>query len=163
MSWTLIEHQSLSSSAASVTLGSGGTIPQTYKTLKLVISARGSGNDLSLSLNGSTSSFTLRALYGEGTGAASATLANWAGYAVVTSYTANTYGSTELTFPNYAGSTNKPYSVDAVTENNATLSYQTIAGGLWSNTAAITSIGIAFYGGSGTFSTNSTFTLYGLA
>ena len=42
--------------------------------------------------------------------------------------------------PNYTGSTNKSISVDSVTENNATNNLMNIQAGLWSNTAAITSI-----------------------
>ena len=55
-------------------------------------------------------------------------------------YTANTFSNFSTYIPNYAGSNNKSYSVDGVTENNATASYQIMYAGLWSNTAAINQI-----------------------
>jgi hypothetical protein len=64
--------------------------------------------------------------------------------------------------PNYTSSTNKSISFDIVSENNATLAYATLEAWLWSQTAAITSIGFTgLYGGS--IASNSTFSLYGLA
>lgn len=167
MSWTLIEHQALTSSVASVTLGSGGTIPQTYKTLKLVISPRLDGSyatdTLTIRFNNSTSTFTYRLLYGTGTAAASVsnTFGNATDSNAATS-TSSTFSNIEVTIPNYAGSTNKPYSVDGVTENNGTAANQALLAGLWSTTSAITSIGLVPYSGSN-FVSGSTFTLYGLA
>jgi hypothetical protein len=52
--------------------------------------------------------------------------------------TANTFGNTEFYIPNYTSSNYKSFSVDGVTENNATAAFALYAG-LWSNTAAITS------------------------
>jgi hypothetical protein len=72
--------------------------------------------------------------------------------------TANTFGNIQIYFPNYAGSTNKSYSVDSVTENNETVAYQTILAGLWSNTAAITTA--TFTAESGNFAIGSTISLY---
>ena len=43
---------------------------------------------------------------------------------------------------NYAGSTNKSVSVDAVGEANATYAEMDLLAGLWSNTDAITSVSI---------------------
>jgi hypothetical protein len=48
--------------------------------------------------------------------------------------------------PNYAGSSNKSVSIDAVTENNATAAEANLVAGLWSSTAAITSITLYNYG-----------------
>ena len=177
MSWTLIEHQALSSSAASVTLGSGGTIPQTYKTLKLVMSIRGTSTTviaLYAQWNGSGANQTGRTLSGTGTitysGTALSLTTTIGGqtYARVSDYyvndantTSNTFTSFDLTIPNYAGSTNKPFSIDWVSEANATAAYQEMSAGLWSQTAAITSIKLA--PNSNDFASGSTFTLYGLA
>lgn len=165
MSWTLIEHQALTSSVASVTLGSGGTIPQTYKTLKVLVSGRMSAAFAQISVtanfNGSTANFSGRVLEGDGSGTFSYT-ATWTGVVPGSTMTSNTFGNFELTIPNYAGSTNKPYSLDAVIENNATLGYLNLIAGLWSNTSAITSIVMTNTGG-GNWISGSTFTLYGLA
>lgn len=54
--------------------------------------------------------------------------------------TSNTFGNASLYISNYAVSANKSFSVDSVVENNATASWQQITAGLWTNTAAITSI-----------------------
>ena len=169
MSWTLIEHQALSSSAASVTLGSGGTIPQSFKTLKLVVSARSSdtGNiykNISVTINGSSTGYSERIVYGTGSATGSnntaATNLSFMAYAVSSSATASTFANAEITFPNYATSSNKAVSGDSVTENNATDGgLQSLAAGLWSNSAAITSIVLAT---TGNFVSGSTFSLYGL-
>jgi len=166
MSWTKIEEVTLSSSQASVTLGNGGTIPQGYKTLKLIVSARSDasavGVNMQLRPNGSTANLSDRYLDGNGATAASGSEATvlWCGNATAATATANTFANDEITIPNYAGSTNKPVSIDSVTENNATTAYQDLIAGLWSNTAAITSLTVV--SASGSFVSGSTFTLYGL-
>jgi len=172
MGWTLIQHTALTSSAASVTLGSGGTIPQTYKTLTLVISSRSDitpgypDDGIFLAFNGSSSSYSNRVLYGNGTIAQSATNSYtttkvYVSASNTSSSTTNTFASIRVDLPNYSGSTNKALSSDGVIENNATLAIQALNAGLWSNTAAITSIVIT--PNSGNFVSGSTFTLYGLS
>jgi hypothetical protein len=136
---------------AAVTVGAGGaanidftSIPSTYTDLVLKLSARNSGAQYygQLYFNGSTSSYSRRLLYGDGSSTGSLTASNE--YTLVTnpttSYTANTFGSFEIYIPNYAGSNNKSYSIDAVIENNATTAYATMYAALWSNTAAINRI-----------------------
>lgn len=167
MSWTLIESQTLSSSIASVTLGNGGTIPQSFKTLKLVISSRTTTGaagwaDVTIKPNGSASNLTDRFVYGSGSGTASSTGTTWVGWSVSNGSTANTFSSNEITFPNYSSSSNKPISIDAVTEQNATAALQIMHAGLWSNSAAITSLQLTSSGGTDSFAAGSTFTLYGL-
>lgn len=169
MSWTLIESQTLGSSQASVTLGSGGSLPQTYKTLKLLVSVRhdgGSGIQIGYRFNGDTgSNYSRRLVFGDGSTSASASGASetYARFAFTSDSTgtANTFGNAELNIPNYAGSTNKATSSDGVGENNATLAYQGLHAGLWSTTAAITSITVVL-AGTGNLLSGSTFTLYGL-
>jgi hypothetical protein len=75
--------------------------------------------------------------------------------------TANTFGNTSIYIPNYRSSAAKSFSVDAVTENNATLAYQNIQAGLWNNSAAITSISISFLSG-GNWAQGSSASLYGI-
>ena len=154
---------------ASVTVGAGGassidftSIPSTYTDLVIKLSTRWAVADLdtSISFNGSTTSFTARRLYGSGSAVASDTRARTAGLADSSGYTASTFANSEIYIPNYAGSNNKSYSVDSVTENNGTVSYALLAAGLWSNTAAITSITLSE--STNTFAQYSTATLYGI-
>lgn len=156
---------------ASVTVGSGGaasmsfsSIPSTYTDLKIVVSARNSGadNTAALSFNGSTSNFSSKVLYGSGSSAASLSDTTSTVYSmeVSSSYTSSTFSNAEIYIPNYAGSTYKSFSLDSTTENNATVSYAILQAGLWSQTAAITSIGIAC--NSGNFVQYSTAYLYGI-
>ena len=159
---------------ASVTVGSGGaatmdftSIPATYTDLLVKRSARGtvSGNnvDTKMTFNGVTSAYTIRNVYGDGTSALSfsdATTAYTGGETNGTSTTALTFDNVEIYIPNYAGSTNKSFSLDNVVENNATFGLNWLQAGLWSNAAAITSI--TFTPGSGNFAEFSTAYLYGI-
>ena len=74
--------------------------------------------------------------------------------------TSNTFSNAEYYIPNYAGGTNKSTSGDAVAEQNATTAQVILTAGLWSNTAAITSVGLTPT--SGTFLQYSTAYLYGV-
>lgn len=167
MSWQLIESQTLGSSQASVTLGSGGTIPQTYKTLKLVVSARSTTGDANIwmTVNSIASGYSGRMLAGTGSAAASSTDSTGTkvviGVSLESTRTSSTFSSTTIELPNYAGSTNKAFSSDSVEENNATATYMELIAALLSNTAAITSITLSA-DPTAAFATNSSFTLYGL-
>jgi hypothetical protein len=115
---------------------------------------------VSLAFNSSTANFSQRYLQGFGTGVTSATQTNLLVIATSPSTTtSNTFSNNSLYIPNYAGSTNKSFSVDSVFENNATTARQQITAGLWSNTAAITTIGFTVGGGT-TFVSGSTISLY---
>ena len=169
MSWVLIESQTLSGSAASVTLGSGGTIPQTYKSLKLLVSARTSRTSdtadyILLRPNAATTNLSDLPLLGLGSGAASTNTGTSGriGAAATDLCTSGTFGNTECILPNYSSATNKPMSGDAVSENNGTSAYQFLIAGLWSNTAAITSLQLVPFLGTN-FVSGSSFTLYGLS
>lgn len=157
---------------ATVTVGSGGassidftSIPNTFTDLKVVISARGSysalGSSYKLSFNGSNSNFSITALEGAGgSGVSSFTGTQYVGSAVGATATSNTFSNGEIYIPNYNSGNNKSFSVEAVTENNGSEAYADLIAGLWSNTAAITSIGLTPT--SGTFDQYSTATLYGI-
>ena len=157
---------------AAVTVGSGGastmaftSIPATYTDLSLKISSRysggGYGTDMNISLNGSTSGFSSRRIYAYGGTVYTDTQSNVSGVVNGTGSTSNTFSSNDLYFPEYAGSLNKSYIMDAVNENNDTTAYLLeISGNLWANTAAINAITIGL--GSGTFAQYSTATLYGI-
>ena len=159
---------------ATVEVGSAGAatiafsnIPQGYTDLKVVRNARGtaSGNnvDTKMTFNGVTTGYTIRNVYGDGSTAASfsdSTTNYTGGETNGASTTANAFDNVEIYIPNYAGSTNKSFSVDNIVENNATFGLQWLHAGLWSNTAAITSI--TFTPASGNFAQYSTATLYGI-
>jgi hypothetical protein len=157
----------------SVTVGAGGTssisfssIPSTYTDLCLKVSLRNGtvNNDdsLSISYNGSSTSFTSKWLQGSGAGAYSGSRSDYFQLFIVdqNNYTANTFSNAEIYIPNYAGSNNKSFSTDAVTETNATSANMGLTAALWSNTAAINAITLTI--GAGLFAQYSTATLYGI-
>ena len=140
---------------ASSTVGAGGaasisfsSIPNTFTDLVLKISARHSGSSVAnafyMTFNSDTSNYNYRYLEGAGSGSPSSagSTARAAGVENGNSSTSNTFSSAEIYIPNYAGSNNKSFSSDSVTENNATLGVQWLLAGLWSNSSAITSITI---------------------
>jgi hypothetical protein len=157
---------------SSNTVGSGGissvtfsSIPATYTDLVVKASLRtDNASNLTglITFNGSSSSFSFRQLEGNGASVASYNgTTNATNTENGTGTTASTFSSFEFYIPNYAGSTNKSFSVDSVTENNATTAYQDLSANLWSNTAAITSISLA-PGSTANFVQYSTFYLYGI-
>jgi len=157
---------------ASSTVGSGGaasidftSIPSTYTDLCLKVSGRSASsgvNNYTLEFNNLSTNFSRRNLFGSGSSVGSGSASNNTTFAIgePNTYTANTFDNLEIYFPNYAGSSNKSFSIDAVTENNATESYAVLEAGLWSNTSAINRIKI-FPSGS-TFLQYSTAYLYGV-
>ena len=165
---------------ASSTIGAGGassitfsSIPSTYTDLKVVASTRNtSANTLGLlpiRFNGSSSSLSSVVMYGFGTNAGTSAYSGVAyaiwGYTNGATSTSNTFANTEFYIPNYTSSNYKSVSVDSVNENNATDGRQSLTAGLWSNTAAITSITLdALDGGAGSvnFVQYTTAYLYGI-
>ena len=165
---------------SSVTVGSGGaanmeftSIPGTYTDLVLKISGRstsapdpsGAGSNydgMGISFNSSTTNWTYRDLYGTGA-AVSTTSGSSRFFAFVVGFnaTATTFSNNEYYIPNYTSSNNKSVSLDSVTENNGTTVITNIATGLWSNSAAITSITLSC--ANGNFVQYSTATLYGIS
>ena len=141
-------------------VGAGGassidftTIPATYTDLVVKFSARSTdttANDssaIAIQINGDTASnYTRRSLVGDGASATSTnatTTSMRIGFIPTNGCTASTFGNGEIYIPNYAGSTQKSVSADAVAENNsATYIYSALNAGIWTGTAAITSIKI---------------------
>lgn len=166
--YTLIEAQTLGSSAASVTFSS---IPSTYTDIKFVISARSTGAaeriDIRWYFNSDTSgsNYSYKRLFGyEGgalSGSGSGTYTD-AGTAIDgANATSNTFSNNELYIPNYAGSNAKSASGDWTAENNSSGSY--ILGfnaHLWNQTSAISSV--TFSPATGNFAQYSSFYLYGI-
>jgi hypothetical protein len=158
----LIASYTASGSVSSIDFTS---IPSTYTDLCIKFSAR--GNDAAakvnglISFNGSTSGFTVRYVGADGSTPYSNSGAfRFCSFINAAGSTANTFASNDIYIPNYAGSTNKSFSVDGVTENNATSTEMWLIAGLWSNTAAITSISITPSAGS--IVANTTAYLYGV-
>jgi hypothetical protein len=140
MAMALIETKTLATTAASIEFTS---IPQDGTDLVILISARTNASGLrsgQISFNGSTSGFSNRSLDGTGSVAASFSEARYVGTLAGTTATADTFGNALIYIPNYSGATNKSFNADSVSENNAASAIQSISAGLWSNTAAITSL-----------------------
>ena len=159
--YTLIEAKSLNTTTASITFSS---IPQTYTDLLVLVSARGDAGgqrDCYISFNGSTSNFTNKLIEMSNNIVSNASTARYIGPVSGTTTTANVFSNAAIYIPNYTGSTYKSFSGDFVAENNAQgTNALTLTGSLWSDTAAITSIGFA--PSSGSFVQYSTFYLYGI-
>jgi len=159
---------------ASVTVGSGGaanidfsSIPATYTDLVIYLSLRDETTNgfpiVTMEINGVTTNRTWRRLLGNGSAASST---NGTTGQINTmpgaDKTASTFGNIQVYLPNYAGSSNKSFSVDGVTETNATASDIIFNSGLWSQTTAINQL--TFKSGSATdFNEHSTATLYGIS
>ena len=163
-----------------VTVGSGGSttidftsIPGTYTDLLIDLSARNSaaGNaDVYAQFNGvTTSTYTMRRLYGTGSGGGNADAVSSAsatgfrvGRSLDSNYTSSTFSNCSIYIPNYAGSTTKSATTDQVEENNnASSSLQLITGCTWTGTAAITQITLKQLDGNN-FAQYSSATLYGV-
>lgn len=162
MSMTLIAHTELGSAQAEIVFSS---IPATFTDLLCVFSVRSAGaqQDFGLKFNTSTANFSNRYLIGAGSGSpfSGTSPANFLGVLVGSGQTASTFANGQLYVPNYAGSSNKSYSVDSVGENNATAAYQNILAGLWSQTTAINSLSIYQINGNDVAQYSSA-TLYGI-
>ena len=174
--YTLIQAQTLTSSAASVTFSN---IPQNYTDLIVKISGRataGSGTSraIQLQINGDTtySNYRQRYIRTDDTGAAqsgaflSSTGLKYYFYGLPNAnVTANSFGAAELTFINYAGSSYKTFSAEAFAEgfhNPFTgTAGNSITAALWVNTSPITTL-IFNPDDSSSFAAGSTFYLYGV-
>ncbi len=115
----------------------------------LVVSARINSGGPFVSIgtqfnNDSGSNYTQRRLSGDGSVATSSVQTSTTGI-YQTSFngstgTSNTFGSCSFYISNYASATNKSISIDNVTENNATESYQQIQAATYVTSSGITSI-----------------------
>ncbi len=167
----LISAVTLASPASSIDFTS---IPATFTDLCLQFSVRATNSSsaraedtLVLALNNDTTggNYTVRYLRGNGSSAGSAVASGYAGaYAGEfngSTSTASTFTSGMIYLPNYAGSTNKSFSIDIVQEANATTAYMQMHACLWSNTSAVNRLTFSNYN-SNTFATYSTAYLYGV-
>lgn len=155
---------------ASATVSTGvnnidfNSIPQTYTDLVVLFTARSSAADANVMMrfNGSTTGYSQRRIYSDGS-----SLINGGSYGesvgVGNQSTENTgaFGITRAYIPNYTNSAYKCFLSESAAENNTTTAYQIQFGGMWSNSAAITSISLVM-GSNNNFVTNSTAYLYGV-
>lgn len=169
--YTLINSNVLSSSAASVTFSS---IPATYTDLVLRASVRCNGtgfpdtnDNLRFWFNNS-----LTAIYSntdlEGNGASATSQSNTLSF-IKGNYAANgststsgTFANVELYIPSYTASQNKPLSLISAQENNSTTAYTVATAGLFRSTTAISRIDVDSQNGN-SFVSGSSFYLYGIS
>lgn len=145
---------------ASYEVGAGGAasidftgIPSTYTDLVLKLSLRSDRAadeaGLGFKINTNTTGYTYRILTGDGASAGSINTAyeqTWSGRIQGANAGSNIFSSTDVYFPNYAGSAAKSYSVDSVTEKNGTNGYATMGAILQSSTSAVTAIYLSALG-----------------
>jgi hypothetical protein len=164
----LIQFQELGSNQTSVTFSS---IAGTFTDLVIIASARtdrsGQVDDqLQMRFNGSTSGYSERGLFGNGSSTTSFSNSSQTSirdiiWVTAANATSNTLGNGAVYIPNYASSNPKSVSSDSVTENNATAASQAIMAGLWTGTDPITSITLSPLNGTNILA-NSSFALYGI-
>jgi hypothetical protein len=163
--WTVIGHREVGAGgAANIEFTS---IAGTYTDLAVLINGRstraGSADDnLRLSLNGITSNFSSRFLYGQGSTTTSETETNYAGQVSAATATASTFGSTLIYIPNYTSTVAKSYSVDSVSENNGIFAVQVLIAGLWNPAPNVAITSLAISCGNGNLTEYSSATLYGI-
>lgn len=156
-----IETTTLVSAQSSVTIGSGGTIPQTYTDLVLVYNGTvtASGMDIRFQFNGDTAgNYSYTYMAGNGSSASSSRLANASN---IPSYflvgTSTSPATIIMNVNNYSNTTTNKTALirtsDAPSETVASV-------GMWRNTGAITSIRV--FPSANNFASGSTFTLYGI-
>jgi hypothetical protein len=127
------------------------SIPSTYTDLVVKCSIRDSTGGVGAYLylrfnNDSGSNYSSKTI--EGNGASAASYSNTSQTKMLFwntnggGSTSNTFGNAELYVPNYLSSNQKSVSMDTVAETNATTEYMDIVAGIWTGTAAITSISL---------------------
>lgn len=156
---------------STITVGVGGTntiqftsIPDSYDDLYIIASTRNSSTleHVLIGFNGSTSNFTGRYVTGYNTNTASGEYARYIGNTSTSTYTANTFGITNIYIPNYTSSQYKSISGESSGENNSAVYWTTVfSSNVWSSGSAITSIELTNETGS-TILEGSTATLYGI-
>ena len=158
-------------------VGAGGvgsvtfsSIPSTYTDLKILASIRMSvtNSDTGVYFNTAATDSSDRNVFSNGSAAGSDTHTSqqsiYIGPVNTTNQTADTFSSFEMYVPNYTGSSQKSVNIEHAQENNATAAYSTLAAGLSTKTASISSITFYGYGGTSlTYGQYSSFYLYGIS
>jgi hypothetical protein len=163
---------------AAVEVGSGGqstisftSIPQTYKDLRILISARSSGgssvyNNMFMKFNTSTTGYADKLLFGSGTSVSASSVSTssaFIGDCDGPNATTDYFGSTVVDVFNYSSTAvNKTWLYKNMCNNNASQYYIELGGGYWTTQGtAITSIEISPT--PGPFIQYTSATLYGIA
>lgn len=166
--YTLISSNILSSSAGTVTFSS---IPATYTDLMLLASIRTSqagvnNGTATLTFNGDTAAnygVTSINAYGSGGNTGNSTglsgISLNSGALNSAGHLADTFTHHEMYIASYKESGYKTFMMQTAGEDNVTSVYMGIQAGLWSNSAALTSI---TYTCGGNFVSGSSFYLYGI-
>lgn len=157
--YTPIATTTLGSAAASYTFSS---IPSTYTDLVVVVSGNGAvGTGIVMQLNGATTGYSLTQLGGAGSSVSSArrTTQSFINLTYAGFFTTTGQSMLIANIMNYANTTT--YKTVLCRSGNAANGTDAIVG-LWSNTAAVTSVLIG-NDGSGNIAAGTTFTLYGIA
>jgi len=162
---TYVKIASVTVTASTVTNIEFTSITGTFDDLVIHALARATrtgfpADDLIIQFNGVTTGYSGKRLYSNGTGISNDSLSDIRGFISDADSTSGAFGSNFFYIPNYAGSTNKSVSIDGVAETNATGGPMVLFAGLWSNTAAITSI--KMFANNSNIVQHSTFTLYGI-
>jgi hypothetical protein len=162
--YTLIQTIPVTSSVASVTFSA---IPQTYTDLMLRVSARtdraaGISDSIEIRFNNSTSTYTGRILYTDGSSVGSQTYSSTGGVSANSDgASSNFFSNAEMYITNYTGSMSKAWYSDNCAENNATNGYIITDCGLWATSSAITSL--VCVGLNGNIKQYSSLSLYGIS
>jgi hypothetical protein len=157
VTYEAIASTTLVSGQSTVTIGSGGTIPQTYTDLIVVINASpvgAAGTDILVTFNNDTgSNYSRTFMLGDGSSASSGRTSSTTAY-VPSGIYAN--GNYIMNINNYSNSTTYK---TPITRTGVASVYTVATVGLWRNTAAINRID--FYT-LNQFAAGSTFSLYGI-
>jgi hypothetical protein len=144
-------------------------IPQNYNDLLINFSSRlssapfGADQEIwcELGFNGQGMHVNNTGKLLSGLGSSVNSTSNYTFFYIPTSLaTASTFANTQIYIPNYAGNTQKSFSIDSVQENNVSTAYVNLSSGLWTGTTAISTFTI--YPRAGAFVQHSTATLYGV-
>ena len=161
--YELIASNTLGSAAASVTFSS---IPATYTDLVVRWSARKDNTNVLLRVRFNSDATTLYSttfIQGDAASPISAQADDenqWSSRVEISTDSADTFSSSEIYIPNYAGSQNKVGSQFDATENNSSTAYLRVAANLYRSTSAISSIVIDST--TGNLVADSSFFLYGI-
>jgi hypothetical protein len=171
--YTLIQAQTLSTTASSVTFSS---IPSTYTDLNILLSCRANqaasqSQDIYMRLGSGSvdtgSNYSMTRIYGTGSSTASdrasgTSTALRVGRTTDSSATANTFASNSIYVPGYATANKKQLFTAGVDEDNGAQSFQMLLSGLWNSTTAVDILTIYPFTGGTSFVADSTFYLYGI-
>lgn len=137
---------------STVSVGSGGAssiqftnIPQTGQDLLVLFSIRSSTstNTTVWTINNSVNGYSYRRYRGDAASASASSLSGSEQFPMIVNATNNATGAFSngsFYLPNYRLSQNKLVSIDCVQDDTGSNGNQTILGGIWANTSAVTSL-----------------------